>query len=110
MVNANDSHPVTTGDQEVETVDSFTYLGAVIGVDKGKTAVISCRLRKARAAFCKLKKVWASNQYTRIRIYKSKVMAVLLYGSEYWKVDKSDGQRLNVFHNRCLQRIFSCGG
>ena len=67
--------------------------------------VDSCRLRKARAAFRKLKKVWVSNQYTRrtkIRIYKINVMAVLLNRSECWKVNKSDRQRLNVFHNRCL--------
>ena len=60
-VNANDSQPITTGDQEVETVDSFTYLGTVVDVDKGTTADISCRLRKANAAFCKLKNVWSSN-------------------------------------------------
>ena len=35
MVNANNSQPITTGDQEVKIVDSFTYLGAIIDVDKG---------------------------------------------------------------------------
>ena len=76
--------------------------------DKGSTANISARLKKTRAAYYKLRKVWASSQYrrkTKLRIYKSNVMSVLLYGAECWKVNQNDGQRLNTFHNRCLRRI-----
>ena len=65
-------------------------------LDKGTTADISFRLNKSRAAFCKLKKASASNQYTRrtnIRIYNSNVMTVLLYGSECWTVNKRDKQK-----------------
>ena len=76
--------------------------------DKGSTADISARLKKAISACYKLRKVWASSQNrrkTKIRIYKSNVMSVLLYGAECWKVNQNDGQRLNTFHNRCLRRI-----
>ena len=76
--------------------------------DKGSAADISTRLKKARAAYYKLRKVWASGQYrrkTKLRIYKSNVMSVLLYGAECWKVNQNDGQRLKTFHNRCLHRI-----
>ena len=107
-VKSNDNGHVLVGDEEIECVDNFTYLGAVIDVDKGATADITSRLRKARHAFWRLKKVWSSNQYskkTKLRIYKSNVMSVLLYGAECWKVSKSDEQRLNVFHNRCLRKI-----
>ena len=37
----------------------------------------------------------------KLRIHKSNVMSVLLYGAECWKVNQNDGQRLNTFHNRC---------
>ena len=99
---------IVIGIDDVETVDSFTYLGSVMDADKGSTADISPRLKKARAAYYKLRKVRASSQYrrkTKLRIYKSNVMSVLLYGAECWKVNQNDGQRLNTFHNRCLRRI-----
>ena len=76
--------------------------------DKGLTEHICARLKKARAAYYKLRKVWAPSQYrrkTKLRIYKSNVMSVLLYGAECWKVNQNDGQRLSTFHNRCLRRI-----
>ena len=100
-IKTDDNQPSVIGIDDVETVDSFTYLGS----DKGSTADTSARLKKARAAYYKLRKVWASSHYSRkmkLRIYKSNVMSVLLYGAECWKVNQNDGQRLNTFHNRCL--------
>ncbi|KAI0229887.1 hypothetical protein LSAT2_019701 [Lamellibrachia satsuma] len=58
--------------------------------DKGSTADISAHLKKARAAYYKLRKVWASGQYrrkTKLRNYKSNVMSVLLYEAECWEVE-----------------------
>ena len=65
----------------------------VIGIDDVETADISARLTKARAAYYKLRKVWASGQYrrkTKLRIYKSNVISVVLYGAECWKVNQND--------------------
>ena len=107
-IKTDDNQPIVIGIDDVENVDSFTYLGSVMDADKGSTADISARLKNARAAYYKLRKVWASSQYrrkTKLRIYKSNVMSVLLYGAECWKVNQNDGQRLNAFHNICLRRI-----
>ena len=38
-------------------------------------------------------------------LYNSNVKSVLLYGSESWRVVKTDTRRMEVFHNRCLRRI-----
>ena len=67
------------------------------------------RLSKARGAFNKLKKIWISNNIsrkTKLRLYKTLVVPVLLYGSEIWKMNKGDDKAVNVFHNRCLRKIF----
>ena len=107
-IKTDDNQPIVIGIDDVEIVDSFTYLGSVMDADKCSTADVSARLKKARAAYYKLRKVWASGQYrrkTKLRIYKSTVMSVLLYGAECWKVNQNYGQRLNTFHNRCLRRI-----
>ena len=64
-IKTDDNQPIVIGIDDVETVDSFTYLGSVMDADKGSTADISARLKKARAAYYKLRKVWASDQYRR---------------------------------------------
>ena len=42
---------------------------------------------------------------TKIRIYSSCVLAVLLYGSETWTLTQADWKRLDSFHTRCQRRI-----
>ncbi|KAJ8355781.1 hypothetical protein SKAU_G00185750 [Synaphobranchus kaupii] len=39
-----------------------------------------------------------------MRLYKSNVKSILLYGSESWQVVKTDLRRVEVFHNGCLRR------
>ena len=57
----------------------------------------------------KLKKIWSSNSIsrrTKVRLYKTLVKPVLMYGCETWKMNKSDKNKIYVFQRRCLRRIF----
>ena len=57
----------------------------------------------------KLKKIWSSNSIsrrTKVRLYKTLVKPVLMYGCETWKMNKSDENKTDVFQSRCLRRIF----
>jgi hypothetical protein len=66
------------------------------------------RLNKARAAFNTLKPDWDSAKLkimTKLRIFKSNVKSVLLYGCESWLVSKQVTKLLQTFVNRCLRRI-----
>jgi hypothetical protein len=42
----------------------------------------------------------------KIRIYKSIILPVVLYGCETWSVTLREEHRLRVFENRVLRRIF----
>ena len=42
---------------------------------------------------------------TKIRIYSTCVLAVLLYGSETWTLTQADWKWLDPFHTRCQRRI-----
>ena len=44
---------------------------------------------------------------TKLRIFRSNVKSVLLYGSESWKVAKTTTSKLQVFVNHCLHRILN---
>jgi hypothetical protein len=43
---------------------------------------------------------------TKIRIYKTIILPVVLYGWETWSLTLREEHRLRVFENRVLRRIF----
>ena len=104
--NANNNNAVVVDGQQVEDMDSFNYLGAKM--HGGAEDDIKCSLGKARGAFNKLVKIWRSGHLTKntkIRIFKSNVIAVLLYGCETWRMTKRDEAKLDTFLHKCLRRI-----
>jgi len=67
-------------------------------------------LGKARTVFSATDKLWKSKiigKATKIRIFNSDVKAVLLYASEFWTFTQRTINRLQVFNNKCLRRIFN---
>jgi len=42
----------------------------------------------------------------KIKIYRSKILPVVLYGCETWSLTLREERRLKVFENRALRRIF----
>ena len=76
--------------------------------DGGAAEDIKSRLGKARRMFAQLNPVWRSRQYrreTKLRIYNSCVLSVLLYGSECWRMTQKDSDTLSSFHTTSLRKI-----
>jgi len=90
---AHSSEDVVVNGEEVEDVAEFVYLGATVNKEGGGSRDITNRLQKARGAFQRLGKVWATTgigRRTKIRLFKTLVRPVLLYGCETWKIIKAD--------------------
>ena len=107
-VNNKIEREVTIGNDVVEEVSEFVYLGSKITADGDSTSDVESRIAKARAAFASLRNIWKSSAIsikTKIRIFKSNIIGVLLYGAESWKVTKVIVHRLDVFQTKCLRRI-----
>ena len=108
-IHARNQEKIQINGRDIEEVDQFTYLGATVCKEGGGMKDLKNRLSKARGTFVRLGKIWNSNSITRrtkMRLYKTLVMPVLLYGCETWKMNKEDNKAVDVFHNRCLRRIF----
>ena len=106
--NCQTADPVKLGEQDIEGVTEFTYLGAKVTKDGNTEAEIKIRINKARGAYAALKNIWKTKMIrkkTNIRIFKSNVLNVLLYAAESWKVTKGICHMLEVFQNKCLRRI-----
>ena len=100
--------PITLQGAPLADVESFTYLGSVINKAGGTDEDIKVRIQKARAAFIILRNIWMSKELglnTKLRIFKTNVKTVLLYGSETWRLTASAARKLQSFVNGCLRRI-----
>ena len=95
--------------EKVEFVDKFTYLGSVIHGSTSCEAEVDRRLGLAYGAMNSLNKtVWRSrylSRLTKVRVFRSLVMPVLLYSSEAWTLTGGQRQRLNTFVCTTLRRI-----
>ena len=46
------------------------------------------------------------NQNLKIKIYRTIILPVVLYGRETWSLTLREERRLRVFENRVLRRVF----
>ena len=107
-VNATNNRPFSIDGEEIEEVASFTYLGSDLNKEGGAAEDIRRRIGKACAAYYRLSKVWKNTNIftkTKVKILKSNVVSVLLYGCESWRMTRGDEQKLDVVFHRWLRRI-----
>jgi len=45
-------------------------------------------------------------QHLKVKIYKTKILPVVLYGCETWSLTPREERKLRVFENMVLRRIF----
>ena len=108
-LNTTSNENVQIDEHDIEDVESFVYLGAYISKSGGTEEDIKARLGKARAVYSKLDKIWKNSKFTyktKIKIFKSNVLSVLLYGCECWRMTKTDEQKLDAFLHKSLRRLF----
>lgn len=106
--NAVTNAPVSVDGTALEDVQEFVYLGSKMTTNGDCNAEVNTRISKENQAFAMLKPIWRSTAlsiHTKIRIYKSNVISVLLYGSECWKTTAAIEHKLAVFQNKCLRRM-----
>ena len=95
------------GREEVEDVEEFVYLGTTVTKEGGGTEDIKKRLSKARGAFFNLKKIWNTRSIgrnTKIKLFKTLVRPVLLYGCEAWKLTAAE-KKVDRFQYKCLRGV-----
>ncbi|CAH0551189.1 unnamed protein product [Brassicogethes aeneus] len=109
LTNNETEDNIIMDDKEIEEVKEFCYLGSIISVEGGTEKDIEIRLSLAQKSFKRLNKIWSSTILSRknkIRIFRSNVKSILLYGAETWKNCTSIG-KIQTFINKCLRII--CG-
>jgi hypothetical protein len=94
----------------VDPVTEFVYLGSKISSDGRSFPDILYRIALAASAMEACNPVWSQKKLslqTKLRIYGSCVLAVLLYGSETWTILSNQLDKLESFHMRCQRRLLN---
>ena len=99
-INTRADEPITLDGTSMEEVNDFVYLGSKITTDGDSEVDVQARISKATGAYAALRNIWRSSKisnHTKVRIFKSNVLGVPMYGAESWKVTNAITTRLDVF-------------
>ena len=95
--------------EDVEISENFTYLGSVVHNNGGSRQEVLRRIGLAHGVMDSLStSIWRCRylcRRTKIRIFKSLVVPVLLYGCETWTLNTDLKRRIDAFGTKCLRRI-----
>ncbi|KAI5717474.1 hypothetical protein M8J77_006391 [Diaphorina citri] len=100
---------VMLNNNKYKVVESFTYLGSQLNGKNIMEEEIKNRITKANRCYFSLNNIFRSknvSQKSKIRIYQSVILPVLLYGCEVWSINKKTEQMLQTFENKILRRIY----
>ena len=99
---------ITVGGKAVDKVPRFTYLGSYLTECNDTEYEMSVRIGKAATCATRLRNIWNNKTlsvYTKMQIYNSTVVPVLLYGAETWALTRTQEKKLDGFDSRSLRRI-----
>ena len=92
-----------------ERLEAFKYLGKNL-IDQNSIAEeIKSGLRSGSACFHSVQKLWSSRMLSKnlkIKIYRTIILPVVLYGCENRSLALREERKLRVFENMLLRRIF----
>ena len=96
------------GNNGKETVTDFIFLGSKITADGDCSHEIKRRLLLGRIVMTNLDSILKSRDNTlstKVRLVKTMVFPVAMYGCESWTVKKAEGQRIDAFELWCWKRL-----
>jgi hypothetical protein len=107
--NAGQNHDIKIANICFESVAQFRYEGMTVTNQTLDQEEMKSRLNSGNACYHSVQKLLSSHLLSKnikIRIYKTIILPVVLYGFETWSLTSREEHRLRVFENRVLRRIF----
>ena len=107
--NAEHNHRLRTDNSTFERVEEFKYLGTTLTFQSSIREEIKGRLRSGNACYHSVQNLLPSRLLSRelkIKIYRTIILPVVLYGCEAWSLTLRNERELRAFENMVLRRIF----
>ena len=96
------------GDQPIQKVSSFKYLGRILSANDDDLPVVAANVRCARQCWGQVAQLLiqkGASSSTMSYFYKAVVQAVLLYGSATWVLSPHILLILESFHHQCARYL-----
>ena len=106
--NAGQNHRVRIDNITFERVEEFKYLGTTLTIQNSIRDEIKSRLGSGNACYHSVQNLLSSRLLSnklKIKIYRTIILLVVLYGCEAWSLTLREERKLRVFENMVL-RIF----
>ncbi|KAJ4432786.1 hypothetical protein ANN_21425 [Periplaneta americana] len=97
---------INIGDLSFEEVEKFKYLGATVTNVNDTREEIKRRINMGNACYYSVEKLLSSSLLSKnlkVRIYKTVILPVVLYGCETWTLTLREEHRLRVFENKRIK-------
>jgi len=107
--NAGRSHSIKIYNSSFERLEEFRYLEKTLTNQNYIQEEIKCKLKSRNACYRSVQNLLSScllSKNLKIKIYRTIILPVVLYGCETWSLTLREERRLRVFENRVLRRIF----
>jgi hypothetical protein len=108
-LNADQNRGIKIGNRSFENVSQFKCLGTTVTNQNLFQEEIKRRLNFGNSCYHSVQNHLSSRQllkYVKVRICKTLILFLVLYGCETWSLTLRKEHKLRVFQNRLLRRIF----
>jgi hypothetical protein len=107
--NAGRTHSMKTDNSSFERVDGLKYLGTTLTNQNSIQAEIKSRLKSGNTCFHSVQNLLSSSLLSKrlwIKIYRTIILPLVLYGCETWSLTLREERKPRVFENMVLRIIF----
>jgi len=107
--NAGRIHSVRNDNSTFDSVEEFKYLGTNITNQNSIAEEIKNRWKTGNACYHSVQYLLSSRLLSKnliIKIYRTIILPVVLYGCETWSLILREERKLSLFENRVLKKIF----
>jgi hypothetical protein len=107
--NAGQNYNIKIDNKSFERVEQFQYLGTTLTNRNSIQEEIKNKLKSGNACYHSAQDLLSSSllsKNTKIKICRTIILPIVLYGCETWPLALREEHRLREFENRVLRRIF----
>jgi len=107
--NSGRGHSVKIDNSSIESVEEFKYLGTTLTDQNSIQEEIKSRLKLGNACYHSVQNLLSSrllSKNLKIKIYRTIILLVVLYGCETWSLTLREEHRLRMIENKVLRRVF----
>ena len=110
--NAGLIHSMKIDNSSIKKVEEFKYLGTTLTNQKSIQEEIKSRLKLGNAYYL-MQNLLSSrllSKNLRIKIYRTIILPIVLYGCETWSLTSREEHRMRVFENMVLRKYLGLRG